>query len=57
MDKKEVLHDVIEVLNEELLRTSERYRNHPKDVHLEGQVAGLITAIMKVEEMLEEVSC
>ena len=54
MNKKEVLHDVIEVLNEELLRTSERYRNHPKDVHLEGQVAGLITAVMKIEEMLEE---
>ena len=54
MNKKEVLHDVIEVLNEELLRTSERYRNHPTDVHLEGQVAGLITAVMKIEEMLEE---
>ena len=54
MNKKEVLHDVIEVLNEELLRTAERYRKHPNDVHLEGQVAGLITAIMKVEEMLEE---
>ena len=54
MNKEEVLNDVIEVLNEELLRTSERYQKHPNDVHLEGQVAGLITAIMKVEELTEE---
>ena len=54
MDKKEVVYDVIEVLNDELLRTSERYQNHPNDVHLEGQVAALITAIMKVEELTED---
>ena len=53
MYKKEVLYDVIEVLNDEMLRTSERRRKHPNDVHIEGQVVGLITAIMQVEEMLE----
>lgn len=53
MNKKELLYEVIDVLNDEMLRTNEMYKSS-RHVFLEGQVAGLITAMRKVGEMLEE---